>query len=296
MKKIVSFSLFLILILSSCNLPVAETAPPPTQINPKDLIATMVAATVTANPIITATETQAASPTVTNTPKISTPTSTPEPELTATVTQTNAPSVTPTSNDFTSSLGPPTWKDTFETSGGFFQKGTNSYEDDHTRVAIENGVMTLTSYGTPPNWRGWRLTYPTIKNFYLETSFVTHNCSGGDQYGMVFRAPDYDSGFGYYLGFTCAGSYSLVRMDDSGFVGIVNWTQVGDILAGSGQNNRMGILTSGSTISLYVNGNKVMETIDTHFQEAGHFGPFIAYSQTPNFAVDLKSIAYWIMP
>ena len=293
MKEIVSFSLLFVLILSSCNLPVAQTEPLPTQVNPQDLIATMVAATVTSKPVIQATETQTTSPALTNTPE--TPTNTNTPELTATVTETNAPAASPTSSDFITSLGQPTWKDTFETSSGFFQKGTNSYEDDHTRMAIENGLMTLTSFGTPPNWRGWRLTNSTIKNFYLETSFVTHNCSGGDQYGMIFRAPDYD-GFGYYLGFTCAGSYSLERKDDTGSVVIVPWTQDGDILAGSEQNNRMGVLASGNTFSVYVNGTKLIEANDAHFQDAGHFGPFIAYAENQNFSVDLKSIAYWIMP
>jgi hypothetical protein len=294
MKKIVYFSLLYILILSSCNLPVPETAPPPTPVSPKDLIATMVAATVTANPIIPATETQTIPPTLTNTPEIPTPTGTPE--LTVTVTEASAPTITPASSDFAASLGQPTWKDTFVTSGRFFQKGTNSYEDDHTRIVIDNGLMTLTSFGTPANWRGWRLAYPTIKDFYLETSFVTHTCSGADQYGMVFRAPDYESGFGYYLAFTCAGNYSLVRMDDTGFVTIVKWAQNSNILAGPGQNNRMGILASGNTFSLYANGNKLIEANDAHFQDAGHFGPFIAYAENQNFSVDLKSIAYWIMP
>jgi hypothetical protein len=296
MKKIVSFSLFFFLILSSCNLPVAETALPPTQIAPKDMIASMVAATVTSNPIIAATNTKAPLPTLTNTPE--TPTSTSTPELTAAVTETSAPAASPTSSDFVTSLGQPTWKDTFADSGGFFLKGTNSYEDDHTRIAIENGVMTLTSFGTPPNWLGWRLANPTVKNFYLETSFVTHNCSGSDEYGMVFRSPDFDSGFGYYLAFTCDGRYRLGRMDDSGpgMVVIVPWTQSSDILAGAEQNNRMGVLASNTTFSLYVNDTKLLETNDAHFQEAGHFGPFIAYAQNSNFSVDLKSIAYWIMP
>ncbi len=295
MKKIVSISLFVILILSSCNLPTAATAPPPTQANPKDLIASMVAATVVAKPTSPAVETQA-QPTPTYTKEAPTPSVTPELTATPALTETSAPVISPTSSDFTASLGEPTWKDTFVNSNGFFQKGTNSYEDDHTRIAIENGVMTLTSFGTPPNWIGWRLTYPTIKNFYLETSFVTHNCSGADQYGMVFRAPDFESGFGYYLAFTCDGRYKLERMDDSGFVVILPWSDSSDIVAGSDQNNRMGILASGSTISIYINGNKVTETSDTHFQEAGHFGPFIAYAQNPNFSIDLKSITYWIMP
>ncbi len=294
MKKIVSVFLLYILILSSCNLPVAQTTLQPTQVSPKDLIATMVAASVTANPVLPATETQAAPPAPTNTPE--TPTSTATPALTVTVTEPSAPTISPTSSDFVSSLGKPTWMDTFVTSGGFFQKGTNSYEDDHTRIVIDNGMMTLTSIGSPANWRGWRLAYPTIQNFYLETSFITHTCSGADQYGMVFRAPDYESGFGYYLAFTCAGNYSLVRMDDSGIVTLVKWAQNSTILAGSGQNNRMGILASGSTLSLYANGTKLIETNDAHFQDAGHFGPFIAYAENQNFSVDLKSIAYWIMP
>ena len=301
MKKIVSFSLFIILILSSCNLPTATTAPPPTQANPKDLIASMVAATVIAQPTSPAVDTQAVQVQTTPTPTKPAPAPTITPELTATpaLTETSAPVISPTSttsSDFASSLGPPTWKDTFATSNGFFEKGTNSYEDDHTRIAIENGVMTLTSFGTPPNWVGWRLTYPTVKNFYLETSFVTHNCSGGDRYGMVFRAPDFDSGFGFYLAFTCDGRYRLERMDEAGLAYVTPWSASGDLLAGAEQNNRMGVLASDSTYSIYINGVKQIEVNDGHFQEAGHFGPFIAYAQSPNFSIDLKSIAYWIMP
>jgi len=257
------------------------------------MIATMVARTVTAKPIIPSTRTQTVPPSLTDTPEIPTPSNTPE--FTATVAETSAPAITPTSNDFAASLGQPTWKDTFVNSNGFFQKGTNSYEDDHTRIIIENGLMTLTSYGSPPNWRGWRLNSSKIKNFYLETSFITHNCSGTDQYGMILRAPNYD-GFGYYLAFTCAGNYSFLRMDDTGFVTIVSWTQSSDILAGSDQNNRMGILATDNSFSLYANGTKLMDTSDAHFQEAGYFGPFISYAENQNFSVDLNSIAYWIMP
>jgi hypothetical protein len=299
-KKIVSFSLFLILILSSCNLPTVATAPPPTQANPKDLIATMVAATVIAQPSAIVVATQAVPATLTQpntTEQAPAPTGTPA--LTATAaapSETSAPVASPTSNDFASSLGQPTWKDTFSDSGGFFVKGTNSYEDDHTRIAIENGMMTLTSFGTPPNWLGWRLANPTIKNFYLETSFVTHNCSGADRYGMIFRAPDFDSGFGFYLAFSCDGRYRLERMDDAGLAFVTPWSTSSAISAGSEQNNRMGVLATDSTYSIYINGVKQIEVNDAHFQEAGHFGPFIAYAQNPNFSIDLKSITYWIMP
>jgi hypothetical protein len=298
-KKIVYFSLFLILILSSCNLPRATAAPPPTQANPQDLIATMVAATVIGQPTIQAVNTQAVQVQATPTYTKEAPTPTGAPELTATpaLTETSAPVISPTpSNDFAASLGQPTWKDTFSDSGGFFLKGTNSYEDDHTRIAIENGVMTLTSFGTPPNWVGWRLANPMVMNFYLETSFVTHSCSGGDRYGMVFRAPDFDSGFGFYLAFSCDGRYRLERMDEGGLAYVTPWSTSSDILAGSEQNNRMGVLASDSTYSIYINGIKQIEITDAHFQAAGHFGPFIAYAQNPNFSVDLKSIAYWIMP
>jgi hypothetical protein len=257
----------------------------------------MVAATVVAKPTSLAVETQApqTQPTSTFTKEAPTPSGTPELTATPGPTETSAPVVSPTSNDFTSSLGPPTWKDTFTTSDGFFEKGTNSYEDDHTRIAIENGVMTLTSFGTPPNWLGWRLTNSSIKNFYLETSFVTHNCSGGDRYGMVFRAPNFD-GFGFYLAFSCDGRYRLERMDDAGLAYVTPWSASSDLLAGPEQNNRMGVLASDSTYSIYINSVKQIEISDAHFQEAGHFGPFIAYAQSPNFSIDLKSITYWIMP
>jgi len=301
-KKIVSFSLFFILILSSCNLPTKTTAQPPTQANPQDLIASMVAATVIAKPTNQAVQTQAAPTLTLVTPTAAAATATVSPSATPALTDTLMPTPGPTSsptsasNDFASTLGQPTWKDTFSDSGGFFLKGTNSYEDEHTRIAIENGLMTLTSFGSPPNWLGWRLANPTVKNFYLETSFVTHNCSGADRYGMVFRAPDFDSGFGYYLAFTCDGRYRLERMDDAGLTYVTPYSTSSDLLAGAEQNNRMGVLATDSTYAIYINGIKQMVVIDAHFQEAGHFGPFIAYAQNQNFSIDLKSIAYWIMP
>jgi hypothetical protein len=262
---------------------------------PQEPVSTTVAATLTANPLAVPSQPVTPVPPATSTATPVTPTATDTPKPTSTPEFTSTPTFTSTPDDITSSLGQPTWKSTFDNSSAFFQKGVNSYEDDHTRFVIANGVMTINSFGSP-NWVGWRLTYPTPKNFYLEAYFHTQECSGKDRYGLVFRAPDYESGNGYYYGFACDGSYSLSRSTDSGNATPVSWTSSDVILAGSGQTNRMGVWITGDTIKLYANGKLLQELVDPGILDAGHFGAFIAYAVTSNFTVDMDNIAYWNMP
>jgi hypothetical protein len=295
MNKLLIVSIVVLLSITSCNLPQGQNNPVATATTQMNSVATAVAATMKAKFSSTGTikSPSIQTPSLTNIPLTVTTTLTPT--VTVTPENTATPTITMTVEDFKSSLGPPTWKDSFETSTSFFQKGINSYEDDHTRIGIANGVMTLSSF-TSKNWLGWRLTYPLIKNFYLEAEFRPKTCSGKDQYGLVYRAPDYESGFGFYLAFSCDGQYNLTRLDDGGTVTVINWTSSADILSGSDQTNRMGILAAGSDFSFYANGKKIKEVTDSHLESAGHFGPFISYSDTPNFTYDMDNITYWIMP
>ena len=48
-------------------------------------------------------------------------------------------------------------------------------------------------------------------NFYLEGTFSTHDCSGSDLYGLVFRATKDNAG--YFFGVTCDGRYNLYARD-----------------------------------------------------------------------------------
>jgi hypothetical protein len=282
-------SAFLVISCSLLGGPTLVTPTPQVSLEP---VSSAVAATLTANPLVVPSQ---STTTPTNTAAPATPTATGTPEPTNTPEVTSTPTILPTSDDITSSLGPPTWKTTFDDSSSFFQKGTNSYSDDHTSFTVANGVMTVSSFGSP-NWVGWRLAYPTPKNFYLEAYFHTEECSGKDRYGLVFRAPDYESGNGYFFGFSCDGQYVLNTSTDSGISNSIPWSSSDLVLAGSGQNNRLGVWISGDSIKLYANGKLLQEVTNTALAEAGHFGVFIAYAETVNFTVEMDNIAYWNVP
>jgi len=267
-------------ILSAC------TAAPTQSVPTVDIIGTKVAQTMTALPTNTPQPTQA----LPAKPSEVAPTS-PQPS------ETLAPTPTPTTppDDPKASLGSPAWKNTLD-SGSSFGLDAKGYDDGNTRIAVANGVMTLTSI-YPSGYRNWRLTGSLPSRFYLEGKFNTINCSGGDQYGLVFRAPDYTSGYGFYFIVTCDGKYTLVRADANGNPNrLFDWVEEPALLSGSGQTNNLGVMAIGDKISLYANGKLLREVNDAAFQDGSRFGVYIAGQSTPNFTYELDEIAYWNIP
>ncbi len=298
MKIHATITLMLALVMASCNLPVSPGMPTATFPAPEDIIATAVAASLT--PLGNPPTTQApAGPTEqqgqpTNTPT-ATPQASPTSESTATPEISLTPTITATPDDITAGLGQPAYKDTFDSSGGFFQKGVTSAEDDYTKFSVANGKLTLSSFGAP-FWMGWRLTSQKQKNLYLEAAFTTGACTGLDQYGLVIRAPNYDSGYGYYLAFACNGSYRFFRWDDNGNVALTNWSANTLINAGANQTNRMGIWASNNTFRLFANGKLLQEISDGNISDSGHIGCFITFASTKPFTVEMDNFTYWTVP
>jgi hypothetical protein len=293
-KNLLCIIILIPLILSACNLPTGSESPTP------DTIGTMVALTLT-SPSLPALETTAGTvTTLTSTGELTltsqptgtatvTPTVTETPSETATITIT--PTQTQNPNDPKANLGEPTWKSTLDSPNSFGLQ--TPYEDDNSRIAIANGAMTLTSYSTI-GYYTWRLTSPTPKNFYLEATFKTLNCTGGDQYGLVFRAPDYSSGYGYYFTLTCDGRYNLIKWDDTGLNALMGWGSDPVILAGPNNTNILGVLTSNSSIKLFINQKLLIELADTKFT-SGHFGAFVA-GYSGSLTASMEDIAYWNLP
>lgn len=276
--------LILAIFLSGCSLTQSS--------NGGDAVATEVAKQLTTLPTSTLGQQQPTAPVLpvaTQTPVPSTATvkPSPTPSITPSIT------LTPTANlsDPATYLGKPAWETTFS-DGKSFGLGSSGYKDEHSYIRVDNGSMVMTSYGKIA-WRTWRLTSPTVANMYLEAEFKTQTCSGVDQYGIVFRAPDYDSGFGYYLGLSCEGKVSLSVWDSAGTSFPLEWTNSDLILAGANQSNRLGILAKGSSLKIYINGKLFQEVTDSALSDAGHFGAFIAGKNTEGFTVEMGKIGYW---
>ncbi len=281
MKKIITPALILIFLLSACGPSRSTGTPTPAP----DDIATQVILLLTQEPIViptlppppTAEPTQ--TPTVTLMPSVTEAVGGQEPTATVTSTPDNiGPRAT---------LGDPTWQEKFERDKTSFYL----FDDDHTRVTLTNGFLNLTSINTGA-WYGWSMSSPKPRNFYLEATFITQTCAELDRYGLVFRAPNYDTG--YFFGVTCDGRYSLRAYEQKSE--IIPFKEESAILKGANQTNRLGVMAIDDRLELYVNGKLVDEITNSTYTSDGLFGVFIAATNTPGFTVQVDEIAYWLRP
>ncbi|MCC6147914.1 MAG: hypothetical protein IT308_10145 [Anaerolineaceae bacterium] len=270
--------LLLLTLLSACNLPAAQKNTPTT-----DFIATTVAKTLTALPSKVPLFTQDTGPIATI----------PAPTLSPSETPKSSASPSPTPSQLPAGdprlwLGTPAKVDTLDSPQGFGLAG--GYEDSAAAITISGGAMTLKSFSTT-GWRTWRVRPPELSAAYIEAPFHTLTCSGSDQYGLVLRAPNYDTGFGYYFAVTCDGRFNFSRWDANGTAVLVPSTPDNNILSGSGQTNRLGVISNGQKFQLYINGNLVKELEDAALP-SGFYGVFIG-GFSGAFTIQMDEIAYW---
>lgn len=281
MKKLIIVVALLLFVLTACNFPLAKSTPD------QNLIATKVAETLSAAQTAIIPPTQ---PVIIDEPAIST--ETPVPTPTATETATPTATITAPVNDPALTLGAPGFSETF--SDGVSFGLANPYQDDAMIIKVENSAMVFKSKTINAGKR-WRLTSRNPKNLYLEGTFRTATCSGADQYGLVFRAPTYSDGIGYYFGVSCSGQYYFLRWDNNGSNTLVNWTPESKINPGSNQLNRLGVMANDDIFRLYINGSLVKELTDNGIQEKGYIGAFASAFEDPGFTVLLEELSLWIL-
>jgi len=289
MKQILAI-LIIFSLLSGC-IPQQETPP----IQDQDVIATLVAATLTAeaygiDPLDQPTDTQASPEDSSPQPPTpsSTATDTPTPTLTLTPTVTDTPETVP--GDPVLSLGSPTFEDNFTNGSNFYL-----YDEPQASYAVDEGKMVLTAKKAN-GYETWSLSWGDLTNFYLEiTGTFGEECGGKDRYGMIFRAPDTSQG--YLISISCDGSFRLSAWDseDEEYTVLKKWTGSGHINAGPGGTNRLGIKVKGSKLTGYINGHQVFEKTDSAFSK-GRFGVLVAASDTPGFTAYLSQAVYWKLP
>jgi hypothetical protein len=215
-----------------------------------------------------------------------------EPPQTPTVTSTSPPppTATLTAGDPRAGLGDPEFYDPFDNGNSW-----SLYTDDHVSFEVKDSQLVMIAFN-PDKYNGWMLTWPVISDFYLEMTAKTTQCSGLDQYGMMFRAAKTDKGYvGYLYGISCDGKYSLRRWNGEKYIPLVDWTSSEHIHAGNKQTNRIGLLANGTKISMYANGNLLQELNDDTHRE-GRFGVFVGSANTADVNFRVDEIAYWDIP
>lgn len=279
------------LVLSGCNFPGFGGE---TDVDPDDAMATEIAKILTGTPIqielsptpaveeIVPTEQEEALPEPTEPEAVEEPTPAP--------TDTPVPTATPTlaDTDPTLTLGTPTWVDNMDDDDNW----PTGYSD-YTAIKFENGFLKLTA-GTDLD--GWRISWPTLDDFYLETSLQSPECKGNDHFGLMFRVPaDSDASKGYLFGITCDGRYSLRRWDGAVMHFPVNWTSHDAIQEGADVVNKIGVMARGANLALYINGQKVNEVTDSNYL-TGRFGIFVGGTNVDDLSVWVDQIRYWDEP
>ena len=282
MMRKTALSMILILLLAGCNLPTGPAATTPTA----DPVATQISLLLTQMPTPTTEATATQAPSATAEPTQAQPTAQPP-----AAESSPTPTATTSAGSLRASLGTASWTDSLETGKAFYQ-----YENDNTKVVMTGGALELTGI-TSNGWVGWSLTFSQKpQNFYLDAVFTPQTCSGADIYGLVFRAPDTDSG--YFFGVTCDGRYSLRWRDfsDGTNVAVVELSQNGAIRSGTGQTNRLGVHAVGNKIGLYANDTLLQEVTDNSQTGAGNIGAFVAANNTANFTVKMEEVSVWNLP
>jgi hypothetical protein len=209
-------------------------------------------------------------------------------EPTKSATDTPAPSDNPKQD-----LGDATWSDDLST-GSYWSLDAGDIIIDSTTLSLKGGKLSASAavIGKGTNW--W-LTYLAFQDAYLEAKFEVESCADNDQYGLVFRAPDYESGIAYYFHVTCDGRYDIRRWASNGSTMLLGMPSSEKINTGSNQTNNLGVWVKGPIIRLYVNNYLIEEINDSSLPNAGHFGLFINAQQTPGFTIHMDDISYWTL-
>lgn len=200
--------------------------------------------------------------------------------------------ITVSGEETTFRQGEPDWIDHFDGPKASFYLG----DDNDIGYALKDGRLVMTAFR--PAGDQWRVAQAgSLADFYLEAQFQTGDaCSGRDGYGLIFRAPDQPNNIinsGYVAVISCEGRFRLYRMDLGTFVGLQNFTAHSAIKAGPKQSNTLGILAVQDRIQIFINGVQVLEIRDATYSQ-GLFGLVIRSENTPNLAVFVEQIAYWL--
>jgi hypothetical protein len=216
------------------------------------------------------------------------------PEATATLQP--SPTATPPPTDPILKLGNPTGSDAMDS---YVNWSWPTGSDTFLNVSFDNGFMKMTGLTT---LAGWRMPLVSQQiNTYIELTANSGTCSGKDSYGIIFRVPVFkEPEQGYLYEVTCDGYYRLWKWDgkvapNGQATILLNWKQSDTIRAGADQTNRLGVMSVGNKITLYMNGEKLGEALDNSYA-AGFFGVFVLSRTSDDYTVKFDAMKFWENP
>ena len=104
-------------------------------------------------------------------------------------------------------------------------------------------------------------------DYYLEVTAEARLCRGEDAFGLMFRAPNDQSGYRFLI--NCNGMITLQQVIGGTPSPILDWTQSGILEPGLPFPMNIGILVSGKTIRIYLNQELQLDIQKDVFREGG---------------------------
>ncbi|MCK5052911.1 MAG: hypothetical protein KAR65_01455 [Anaerolineales bacterium] len=210
---------------------------------------------------------------------------TPTPELTITPTP---PPLSPDDPRFGLNLASPHYWDDFSSNltwvGPNFDGAMNVWDDGRLRATDFLADKFL--------W--WSTTIPDVDagNLYVEVTAEVGECYGKDAIGVAVRVEPNQRDSGYTLEFSCDGSYRIRKLVSGTIQTLSEWTPSDSILSGPDALNVFGILASGTTLTVFANG-EVLTSIDDNAFFKGNFGLFSDAASTPGLTVYFDDFKLW---
>ena len=258
---------------------------------PPNVLATQVAATLTAAPTLPSSITPP-------------PSATAAPSATPAVPPTETTTVTPVVDASPSPTPPPLAPDDPRTglnlaAPDYTDNFSTAYKwvgpDDPNTATNAMGSDRLTATDHKADGYIWWSTtdQPAGDAYYVEVSAAVGACSGKDAAGFSTRVNGASFDQAYALEFSCEGSYRLRRFISSAApVVLIEWTASPEIVKGPNATNRMGMLARGSKLYVFANGKLIGQVEDTSYA-LGTYGLYASAVDSPALTITFDDFAAW---
>jgi hypothetical protein len=269
-------------MLAGCNRAAQELPP--------NLLATQVAATLTAAPTLPSSVTPPPSPTTLPSatpavPPTETPTETPTPGGSPSPTP---PPLAPDDPRIGLNLASPDLQDGFSERFKWYEfsdttSASNLVQDGHLQ-AVDNRADSYI-------W--WSTTDSQAEDVYAEVSATIGACAGRDSAGMAVRVNGSNFDQGYALEFSCDGSFRLRKfITEAAPAVLIDWTASPEITKGPNASNRIGLLAKGPQLYVFANSKLVGQTEDAAYS-SGTFGLYSNAINSGTLTVTFDDFAAW---
>ncbi len=129
-------------------------------------------------------------------------------------------------------------------------------------VGYENGAYSVTSHGDGDTM--WGVANQSFDNLIIEVDAtqVSAPANNNNDYGVACR--EQGDGSGYYLLISGDGGYAILKAKEGNFEPLVDWTE-SDIIRPGNATNHIRATCDGSTLALFVNGQRLATAEDDTF-------------------------------